>query len=353
MSVKTSTVSRGTRQGFDLRSFKTWLPMVVLVAVAHWIALVSQAAVFSGVTARLFLVPVVYAAIRGGLVGGLLGGLVSGAALTGLMLAHEPMDFEVRHAGHWNSVLIEHLVEAPVFIVLGALTGYFRDHVRREQTQRERTEQLFSRFVSGEVLEEILKRGAVLEGEEAEATVLFADVRGFTTLCERMAPAQVFALLNAFFGEMVAAVHLERGLVDKYIGDAVMAVFGVPIRDTDHALRAVRAATAMLRRLEELNARRFFGDVDLRIGIGIHTGPLMAGHVGCLERMEYTVLGDSVNLASRLQALTRTYDLPLLVSGSTVRSVGAVPGIDFIPRGTTHVKGREGEVEVFACSALR
>jgi len=325
--------------------------MVAVLAVVHWASLASQSQLTASITARLFLIPVIYSAIRGGLNGGLLGGFVAGATLSTLMFLFERSSVLPIHPEHWRSTLVEHLIETPLFVAIGALTGYFRDHVRREQTQRERTEQLFSRFVSVEVLEEIMKRGAVLEGEEVEATILFADVRGFTTMCEHMPPDRVFGLLNAFFSEMVASVFKEHGLVDKYIGDAVMAVFGVPIRSSDHAVRAVRAATEMLRRLEELNAQRFFGDIELQIGIGIHTGPLMAGHVGCLERMEYTVLGDSVNLASRLQGLTRKYDCPLLVSGSVVLAVGTVPGITFESKGTDQVKGRAGEVEVFTASA--
>lgn len=344
-------MSRQAHHSLDQSSLKYWLPMVAVVAVAHWTSLAFQSQVAASITARLFLIPVIYSAIRGGLNGGLLGGFVAGATLSTLMFLFERSSVLSLHPEHWRSTLVEHLVETPLFVAMGALTGYFRDHVRREQTQRERTEQLFSRFVSAEVLEEIRKRGAVLEGEEVEATVLFADVRGFTTMCEHMQPDEVFGLLNAFFGEMVNSVFKEHGLVDKYIGDSVMAVFGVPIRSSDHAVRAVRAATEMLRRLEELNAQRFFGDIELQIGIGIHTGPLMAGHVGCLQRMEYTVLGDSVNLASRLQALTRSFDSSLLVSGSVVKAVGPVPGIRFESMGATQVRGRAGEVEIFACSA--
>jgi adenylate cyclase len=200
-------------------------------------------------------------------------------------------------------------------------------------------------------VKEILERGAVLEGEVTEATVLFADIRGFTTMCEGMPPARVFDLLNSFFGEMVAEVFAERGLLDKYIGDAVMAVFGVPIRNEDHAACAVRTALAMIRRLEELNAEHFFGEVQIKVGIGIHTGPLMAGQVGCLERMEYTVMGDTVNVASRLQSLTKEYAVPILVSEAARAAISDPNQFNFLEMEHVKVRGRKQLLRIHALEA--
>ena len=329
------------------RGIVLWAGVIILSTSLHSIAQGTDSSLFAGITARLFLLPVIYAAVTGGLVQGLSAGLFAALSLTAVMLFHA----EHLYGSAWDASFIEHLIEAPFFILFGALTGFFSDHVRREKSDREHTIDLFSRFVSPSVVSEILERGAVLEGEETEATVLFADVRGFTTLCEGMEPARVFHLLNDFFGEMVAIVFSERGLLDKYIGDAVMAVFGVPIRSVDHAACAVRTALAMIRRLEELNARNFFGDMRINIGIGIHTGPLMAGHVGCLERMEYTVMGDTVNVASRLQSLTKEYAVPILVSEATRAAISEPSEFKFLEMAPVTVRGRSHLLKIHALEA--
>ncbi|MBL0210779.1 MAG: adenylate/guanylate cyclase domain-containing protein [Holophagaceae bacterium] len=333
--------------GHPFRGIVLWTALIASLSGLHVVAQGADSPLFAGITARLFLIPVIYAAVTGGLAQGFSAGLAAALSLSAVMLSHTSH----LYGGAWNASYIEHLIEAPFFILFGTLTGLFRDHVRREKSQRERTVDLFSRFVSPSVVKEILQRGAVLEGEETEATVLFADVRGFTTMCEGMAPARVFQLLNAFFGEMVAIVFAERGLLDKYIGDAVMVIFGVPIRSSDHAACAVRTALAMIGRLEELNAKKFFGDVRINIGIGIHTGPLMAGHVGCLERMEYTVMGDTVNVASRLQALTKEYDVPILVSEATRAAITDPSEFKFLEMDPVTVRGRSHLLKIHALGA--
>ena len=331
--------------GFSSWGIVLWVVMIASLTGLHAVAQGGDSSLLAGITARLFLIPVIYAAVTGGLAQGFGAGLFAALSLTAVMFFH------TRHpngSAEWDASFTEHLIEAPFFILFGALTGFFRDHVRREKSQREHTVDLFSRFVSPSVVSEILEHGAVLEGEETEATVLFADVRGFTTICEGMAPARVFQLLNDFFGEMVTIVFAERGLLDKYIGDAVMAVFGVPIRSTDHAACAVRTALAMIRRLEELNGKKFFGDVHITIGIGIHTGPLMAGHVGCLERMEYTVMGDTVNVASRLQSLTKEYAVPILISEATRAAISDPGEFNFLEMEPTKIRGRSCLLKIHA-----
>jgi class 3 adenylate cyclase len=319
-----------------------WMAGVLVISVIHALALTWEMPLLSALTARLFLVPVAFAAVAGGLFQGSASGLAAALGLVSVMLLHTGH----HHGEGWNATFTEHLIEAPFFVAFGAVTGFFRDHLQREQRRRDRAMDLFSRFVSPSVVEEIMARGAILEGEETEATVLFADVRGFTSRCEGMPPSEVFNLLNRFFGEMVAIVFAERGLLDKYIGDAVMAVFGVPIRSRDHAAHAVRAALAMIARLEELNAISYFGDDPIHIGIGIHTGPLMAGHVGCLERMEYTVMGDTVNVASRLQALTKEYGVPLLVSEATRAAVAGQEFLEFRELDLVKVRGRTATLRI-------
>lgn len=330
--------------GNPFRGIVLWTALIASLTGLHAVAQGADSPIFTGITARLFLIPVIYAAVTGGLAQGFSAGLAAALSLSAVMLLHTSHPY----GSAWNAAYIEHLIEAPFFILFGTLTGLFRDHIRREQSQRERTVDLFSRFVSPSVVSEILQRGAVLEGEETEATVLFADIRGFTTMCEGMEPTQVFHLLNDFLGEMVATVFAERGLLDKYIGDAVMAVFGVPIRSADHAACAVRTALAMINRLEELNTKKFFGDVHITIGIGIHTGPLIAGYVGCLERMEYTVMGDTVNVASRLQSLTKEYSVPILVSEATRAAINDQDEFNFLKMEPTKIRGRSHLLEIHA-----
>lgn len=319
-----------------------WVGVILAVTVAHYLALTRGTGLLGALTARLYLIPVAYAAVAGGFLQGATAGFAAALGLSAVMLLHGGH----AHGGFWSATLTEHLVEAPFFIIFGAVLGGFQHHLRRERRRRDQTLDLFSRFVSPSVLEEILLRGAILEGEETEATVLFADVRGFTSRCEGMPPSEVFNLLNRFFGEMVGIVFAERGLLDKYIGDAVMAVFGVPIKSRDHAAHAVRAGLAMVARLEELNAKGFFGDDPIRIGIGIHTGPLMAGHVGCLERMEYTVMGDTVNVASRLQALTKEYGVPILISEATRVAVAGEDALEFRELDLVKVRGRMASLRI-------
>ena len=149
-------------------------------------------------------------------------------------------------------------------------------------------------------------------------TILFTDIRSFTTISETMDPQNLVGLLNEYFTEMVAIVMDEDGVVDKYIGDAIMAVFGAPVPKPDDAVNAVRAAVRMRRALRDLNERLVSrGLSPLRTGIGIHTGEVVAGNIGSERRMEYTVIGDAVNLASRLESSTKELGVNVLISEDT------------------------------------
>jgi len=181
--------------------------------------------------------------------------------------------------------------------------------------EREKIRDIMDKEVSPEIAYELLQRGLTLGGEEREATVLFADIRGFTALSEQLPPSELIQLLNAYLSRMSRVIEEGNGVIDKYIGDEVMAIFGAPLPASDHALRAV-----MLKELRHFNAEKG-GNAPLRIGIGVATGPVIAGNVGSPQRLNYTVLGDTVNLASRLQGLTKEYGVPLIVNESTYRQV--------------------------------
>ena len=228
---------------------------------------------------------------------------------------------------------------------LGVLTESF-NQMARSLREKEMIKHAFTRYVAREVVEEILKdpEHLVLTGERREATVLFCDIRGFTPLSERMSPEDVVLLLNEFYTLMIETVFKHDGTLDKFLGDAVMAVFGAPIAHPDHAVRAVRTAIAMQEGISVLNAARAKqGKERIQVGIGVSVGEVVAGTVGSGERMEYTVIGDSVNLASRLESNAKPGRI--LISGRTYDKVRDL--VEVVPLGPIKVKGKEEQVEVF------
>jgi adenylate cyclase len=178
-----------------------------------------------------------------------------------------------------------------------------------------------SRYVSPEMCEEILKNPALLQlgGRRQEVTVLFADIKGFTNMSANMSPEEVVEVLNLFFTEMVDLVFKHQGTLDKYVGDALMAVFGVPVPLPDAATRAVQCAAAMQRRLVTLQAEKRTPIQGMRIGI--NTGEAIVGNIGSDKRMDFTVIGDAVNVAARLQELAKELEADTLVSEATYRQV--------------------------------
>jgi class 3 adenylate cyclase len=189
--------------------------------------------------------------------------------------------------------------------------------------------------------------GADLAHREAVLTVMFTDIIGFTSLSETMAPGDVAAFLNRHFNSVNQCIEAEDGTLDKYIGDAAMAFWGAPEPDPEHAARACRAA---LKLLEAATRRLASGDrPPVRIKIAIHTGPLLVGNIGAEGRMNYTVIGDTVNVASRIEAVCSAEDdgapAIILVSGETVQAAG--PGFNFEPLGAHSVPGRHEAVDVW------
>ena len=229
---------------------------------------------------------------------------------------------------------------------IGRLTEGFNQMVRGLQ-EREFLRETFGKYVSEEIRDEILAGRIALEGEPREATILFADIRDFTPWVEASDPREVVRDLNAYFTEMETAIRAHGGLVLQYIGDEIEAVFGAPVARPDHAEQAVRAALEMRRRLAAWNAARVAtGRSTLRNGIGIHTGTVLAGNIGSAERLSYALVGDAVNLASRLQGLTKELHADVLVSGTTRARLDG--GLPLTPLPAVKVKGRTAEVEVYA-----
>jgi adenylate cyclase len=231
---------------------------------------------------------------------------------------------------------LEHRVAVTRHDEIGFLATSFNE-MTGGLAERARIRAVIDKVVSPEVAHELLARGLALGGELREVTVLFADLRDSTALGERLTPTALLELLNAFLSRMAGAIEKERGIVDKYVGDEIMAVFGAPLDLPDHAVRAVSSALGMIEALRALNADRAPA-APLRMGIGIATGTVIAGNVGSSERMNYTVLGDVVNLAARLQGLTKDHDVALLMNEATQAGVqGRFATRDL---GTVTVRGR-------------
>ncbi len=176
------------------------------------------------------------------------------------------------------------------------------EKIRRESLVRSRLERYHSPGVVNRIIDASPAEGSErLQAKEAEVSILFTDIVGFTTLSEQKEPLQVSELLNEYFSVMTDEVFRREGTLDKYVGDSIMAVFGAPIAQADHAVRAIETALAMMERLAELNSTRSAAD-RFRIRAGINSGRVIAGDIGSPRRMEYTVLGDTVNVASRLES---------------------------------------------------
>jgi adenylate cyclase len=213
--------------------------------------------------------------------------------------------------------------------------------------EREQLQDLFGRHTSPEVVEILMSQKQLLDGARKDVTILFSDIRNFTQMSEKMEPEEVVALLNRYLDVMVGAIHDHQGRIDKFIGDGILAVFGFPVEDPDHVKNAVRATLAMRAGLAELNfALQREGKQALAMGAGLHTGAVVAGSIGSKDRLEYTVIGDTVNTASRIEGLTKKLDTDIVVSGK----VQALTSDEFRyeHRGSEEVKGKTMALDVFA-----
>ncbi len=227
---------------------------------------------------------------------------------------------------------------------IGDLATSF-NHMVRGLAEKEKIRDLLGKVVSPAVAQRLLSKKIELGGEDVEVTVLFSDVRNFTALCEHRAPAEILTLINSYLTRISAVIEDHDGVIDKYIGDAVMALFGAPLAHDDDPLRAVKTAIGMRRVLAEFNLELAARDLPpLDIGVGINTAMVVAGNIGSPSRMNYTVIGDGVNLASRLEGLTKHYDVPIIVSESTRN---AIPGFVFRELDRVRVKGKTRPVTIY------
>ncbi len=216
----------------------------------------------------------------------------------------------------------------------------------QERQQREQAVTIFGRFLDPRVVQTLVDGGTVADATTTRArelTLLFSDIRGFTTMSERSTPEQVVALLNDYFSRQVQVIFQTQGTLDKFIGDAIMAFWGAPADDPNHAVHAVDAALRMVDVLDQF--RKDFGAPDdFDVGIGVHTGPAVVGFIGSRDRLDYTAIGDTVNLASRIEGATKG-KARILVSENTVQACG--DAYEFIDHGVVHVKGRVEGVRLY------
>ncbi|MDX1961432.1 MAG: adenylate/guanylate cyclase domain-containing protein [Leptospiraceae bacterium] len=183
---------------------------------------------------------------------------------------------------------------------------------------REKIKNVFGKYVSTEIRDQILNGDFKLGGEEVYATILFCDIRGFTSISEKHSPEKIVSMLNSYFTEMVTAIKNNGGVIDKFIGDSIMATFGAPKNTGNHAKQAVSAAIEMLQRLDAHNElQRFKEEPEFQIGIGISTGKFIMGNIGSEDRLEFTSIGDTINTASRIESATKELNTTILFSEET------------------------------------
>jgi class 3 adenylate cyclase len=233
-----------------------------------------------------------------------------------------------------------------------------RQQLQAQQQAYRFIRETFSRYVSPQVVEQLVADPGKLElgGELREVTVLFADIRGYSTLSEKLSPTQVIGMLNAYFEEVGQCVLDAGGMINEIEGDGILAVFGAPLPADDHADRALAAAAAMLVAVERLNDTwradgtiehlRAAGMEQLSIRIGVHTGDVVVGNVGTRDRVKYAVIGDTVNTAARVEGLNKQLGTPMLCTASTAERLRN--RVDLTDQGDHAVKGREERVRVYS-----
>jgi len=257
----------------------------------------------------------------------------------GLVAALVAASYEAyTRGGYWLDFL------APLLGTLAYLQG-------AHWLRRRRLRSAFGQYVSPQVMDQVLRQGSSLGGEVRRVTVLMSDLRGFTTISENLPPEVVSAMMNEYFTAMVDVILAHRGLVQDFIGDAIMAVYGAPLDDPEHCWHAARSAVGMHAALESLNrAWEADGRGPLAMGVAVHTGPVFAGTLGAPRKKKYAVLGDTVNLTSRMEGLNRDLGTGILISGAALAVLR--DRVVVRNRGRVAVKGRREPVDIHELLSL-
>jgi adenylate cyclase len=223
-----------------------------------------------------------------------------------------------------------------------------------EEKEKRWIKKTFSHYISAHVMENILTNPDSLKlgGERKNLTVLFSDIRGFTTISEALKPEEVVELLNEYLSKMVEVVFRNDGTLDKFIGDAVMAFWGAPLADAAHPRKAMLCAIEMIEELKKLQAKwGAEGRHIIDIGIGINSGDMVVGNMGSKEKMEYTIIGDNVNLGSRLESLNKEYKTRIIISDTTYQAVKDLVEVEKL--GAVNIKGKRKQVQVYAVTGRK
>jgi adenylate cyclase len=233
---------------------------------------------------------------------------------------------------------------------LGQLANRFGS-MAKGLADRDKIRGVLGKVVSPAIAEELLTKGVELGGEDREATILFSDIRNFTAMCEAQTAKEVITVVNKILTRFSVIIDRYNGVVDKYIGDAVMALFGVPVDNENQAQDAVLAAMGMIDELQVINEVLAKSDVpEVGLGVGVNSATVVAGNMGSETRLNYTVIGDGVNLSARLEGLTKFYGVPILVSEATM---SRCPDIYFREIDSVRVKGKQNAQTIFQPMGLK
>lgn len=326
------------RQGLRLSKIFITLILLTFTFITHVLSFESRNEVLIAISMRLYYIPILYSAIFTGFIISVCVSLIVGFAHLFTMLSSE---------NHVHTIMLEHLVETPFLVLLGITAGFLRDVLLFEKNRKNEIVEIFGKYVSPQLVDDIINKKIKIEGEEKEVAILFCDIKNFTNLSEKLKPKDLILLLNSFFSEMIKIVLKNNGFLDKFIGDAMMVVFGIPEYKSDIQCTSVSVAVQMLQKLNELNARNHFGNEKLDITIGIHSGKVVAGNVGSSERREYTIVGDNVNLASRIQNLNKFYKSNLLISDSIRQGIAEEQKFKLREIDSVRVRGKQIPCVIF------
>lgn len=267
-------------------------------------------------------------------------GLVTALLVSVLYASH------VMVPGRPNSDQLSVLSQIAVFNLVALIVGTMVDVRRRRNKELNFVRETFGKYVTREIRDEILKGRIPLDGEVKNVTILFSDLRDFVPFVEATAPKQVVKIINEYFRQMTQAIEAHGGIVLQFIGDEIEAVFGAPLPKENHQELAVNAALSMRQQLSRVNLKLANqGYPPLKHGIGIHSGNALAANIGSPDRLSYAMVGETVNIASRIQDLTKQYGTDILVSGATRCAVADAMPLERLAAVT--IKGSRNQLEVY------
>lgn len=240
------------------------------------------------------------------------------------------------------------LVITPLAVQLSTMIFGYSYRFILEGRNKEKIKNAMGKYLSQDIMKNVVQNidDIKLGGKKANVTVLFADIRGFTSMSEKMTAEEVSVILNEYFSEIEPIITKYNGVINKFIGDAVMAIFGEPIQDINHPQNAVRCACDMLKKVDQLQDKWLAeGKPKIEIGIGINTGEAFVGNIGSEKRLEYTVIGDMVNLASRIESYNKVYKTNMLISSSTYSCVADI--VDVIKIADVTIRGKAKKMDIY------